>query len=228
MFLVFLGVAAIVAALSAMPCLAQTPAPQHSAAGWYIGGEAGWTDLGKEEGALPPKVFPEAWHNGFAVGARVGYRLGPVRLEQEFRYGENELSRIGLHPSQGSRAAYAIMSNVLYDFDLGGPVSPHLGAGIGAVALHDDARVAVLGISSVDDDTDWVLGYQAIAGLSYAINPSVSAELDYRYLATATPQFTTSPGLVVDGVPTGSQRFSSGYAIHTILASVIWHWDTVP
>jgi opacity protein-like surface antigen len=218
-----------VTALSFSPSARAQDAGQASAgSGWYMGGEAGWAALGSEEGRIPSTQDAQVWSNGFAVGARVGYWFGPLRLEEEFRYGSDNLDRIGLHPAQGSRDAYAFMTNALYDFDMGWPVTPHVGVGIGAVELHDGARVAVLGIPSVDNSSDWVFGYQAIAGVSYPIASRVTVDLDYRYLATATPRFTTSPGLVIDGVFRGSEVLSSGYAVQTILGSLIWHFGSAP
>jgi len=165
------------------------------------------------------------------VGRRArgrGARRLSVRIEEEFRFGTNDLGRIGLHPSLGSRDAYAFMTNGIYDLSVGLPVTPHIGVGIGAVDLHDGAHVPALGIASFDNSSAWVFGYQAIAGITYPIAPNLSADLDYRYLATTTPHFTTSPNLVIDGAFQGDKPLSSGYAIQTILASVIWHFEPAP
>ncbi len=37
----------------------------------------------------------------------------------------------------GDRRGYAFMTNAIYDFNIGWALTPHLGAGIGAVTLHD-------------------------------------------------------------------------------------------
>ncbi|MGH7093820.1 MAG: outer membrane protein [Stellaceae bacterium] len=215
-----LTLSALAAALCAPAAEAQAPA----ASGWYLGGEAGWTDLGSEEAHLPTKKDAQAWSDGFAAGVRLGYQFGGLRIEEEFRHATNDLDRIGLHPAEGARDAEMFMTNVLYDFDLGWPVSPHIGAGIGAVELHDGGHVPVLGITSFDNSSDWVFGYQAIAGISYKLAAGLTADLDYRYLSTTPPHFTTSPGLVIDGVVEGSQPMSSGYSTQTILISAIWHF----
>ncbi|HVC53443.1 MAG TPA: outer membrane beta-barrel protein [Stellaceae bacterium] len=204
---------------------AQEPIRPGADGGWYLGGEAGWTDLGSEEAYLPTTKDAQAWSSGFAVGVRLGYQFGGLRIEEEFRHASNNLERIGLHPARGARDAEIFMTNALYDFDLGWPVSPHVGAGIGAVGLHDGGQVPVLGITSFDNSTSWVFGYQAIAGISYRLAAGLTAELDYRYLSTMTPHFTTSPGLVIDGVAQGSRSISSGYSTQTILISATWHFD---
>ena len=192
--------------------------------GWYIGGEAGWTDLGSEEAYLPTAKDAQLWSSGFAAGVRLGCRFGGLRVEEEFRHASNDLDRFGLHPAQGARDAEIFMTDAVYDFDFGWPVSPHIGAGIGAVELHDGSRVPVLGIASFDNSTSWVFGYQAIAGISYPLAPGLTADLDYRYLSTTTPHFTTSPGLVIDGVAQGGRPLNSGYSTETILVSAIWHF----
>lgn len=194
-------------------------------AAWYLGAEGGWTALGNQEGHIPGKVFPQNFDDGYAIGLRAGYRLGPWRIEEEFRRQSNPLNHFARHPAEGYRTADALMTNAIYDVDLGWGITPHIGAGIGAVALHDQAAVAVLGIPNVDDGRDWVFGYQAIAGLRYRIASGLTVDLDYRYLATSTPQFTTAPGLIVDGVFTGNQRLASGYAGQMVLASVTWQFD---
>jgi OmpA-OmpF porin, OOP family len=217
------AIVTVLAALSwATPSFSQTATPAQG--GWYVGGEGGWSSLGSEEAHIPGKQDGETWSDGFAVGARAGYRFGQFRLEEEFRYASSNLERIGLHPSVGSRDAYAFMTNGIYDFNVRLPVSPHIGVGIGAVDLHDGAHVPVLGIASFDNSSDLVFGYQAIAGISYPLTPQLSVDLDYRYLATTTPHFTTSPNLVIDGVFQGSKPLTSGYATQTILASAIWHF----
>lgn len=213
------------ATMVAVPAWAQSHFGWSGSAAWYLGAEGGWSALGNQEGSLPPKVFPQNFDDGFALGVRAGYRLGPWRVEEEYRYQSNDLNRYARHPAQGSRTVQALMTNALYDISLGWGIGLHVGGGIGPVALHDKAAVAALSISSVDDSTDWVFGYQAIAGVSYAITPRLTADLDYRYFATTTPHFTTAPGLVVDGVFTGDERVASACAMQLVLASLRWQFD---
>src|SRR5271166_196887 len=84
-------------------------------------------------------------NSGFNVGARGGYQWGPWRFEEEYSYRNNQLSNTNsfniLGPfgntfttsgsrTQGQTTSNAIMTNVIYDFTIGWPVSPHIGAGI--------------------------------------------------------------------------------------------------
>ena len=210
--------------MSAAPVAAQAVA---STGAFYGGGEGGWTSLASETGNLPGKRGPETWTGGFNVGARLGYEWEMLRLEGEFRYQENDVSSIARHSAKGDRAAYPLLINLIYDIRLGWPVSPHLGAGIGAIALHDRVRVPVIGIGEATDRTDWEFGYQAIAGLRYDIGSNVAVDIDYRYLATTTPSFTIRPGLVIDGTPVGNLEARSGYHSHSLVASLIFRFGPV-
>ena len=117
------------------------------------------------------------------------------------------------------------MTNLLYDFGIGGwPVTPHIGAGIGAVELRDVAQLPN-GPSILGGGTDWRLGYQGIAGVRYNINPSLAFDVDYRYLATDGARFRTSPNL---GPVFGRVPYNSGYSTHSIVASLSLRFGVAP
>src|SRR5713226_1204193 len=150
---------------------------------FYLGGEAGWnvlenqTDRTKGHGTALAK-----FDSGFAAGARAGYEWGPWRFEEEYVYRSNDLNRLTVGAvkvpgASGGRQSHALMTNVIYDVDIGWPVTPHVGAGIGAVNIIDHARAS--GIGHLFNDDDWVFGYQAIGGVRYNFNPQVALDLDY-------------------------------------------------
>jgi OOP family OmpA-OmpF porin len=187
---------------------------------FYLGGEAGWSMLENQIDRAPglPKVRKQ-FDSGFAAGARAGYEMGPWRFEEEYIYHSNDLSSfsVGGVPASGvsgSRASHAVMTNLLYDFNLGWPVTPHIGAGVGAVDVIDRAHAK--GIGTVTNDDDWVFGYQAIGGLRYNVTPAVALDLDYRYLATTDASFR------VPGVP--GARYKTGYDTHTLMASLVYRF----
>ena len=112
----------------------------------YFGIEGGWTNLEDQKGRVGAISFKQRWNDGYNVGARLGYELGPLRFEEEFNYRDNHLTGLssaltGPIPVTGHRSALAIMTNAIYDFTLGWPVSPHLGFGVGAV--HEMVEVPV-------------------------------------------------------------------------------------
>src|SRR5260370_12896572 len=129
-------------------------------------------------------------------------------------------THFGPIPVSGHRNAYAFMTNAIYDFTFGWPVTPHLGLGVGAVQLHDSiSRKAPFVPISIASSSDWELGYQGIAGIRYNINPSLAFDLDYRYLATTDPTFRSSS-------PLG--RYRSGYTSHNVVASLTVRFGAIP
>src|SRR5262249_41291104 len=127
---------------------------------YYVGPEGGWSSLNDHNDRIttPPFRVDNAgivnttgpffnsftskakFDSGFNAGARLGIQWGPVRVEEEYSYRHNGLSNfLGVSAGSsndlfsGNRNAHAIMTNFIYDFTLGWPVSPHLGFGVGAV-----------------------------------------------------------------------------------------------
>jgi outer membrane protein OmpA-like peptidoglycan-associated protein len=187
---------------------------------WYVGGEGGWTSLDNAKGSAGSPAPPAPgtvsgnvrFSSGFNVGARAGFMSGPWRFEEEFRYQNDGVSNIAGRPGTGHLDAYAAMTNAIYDFNLGMPVSPHIGAGIGAVDLVARARIPNTGQSF--HGSSWQFGYQAIAGIRYNINPSLALDLDYRYLGTTNPTFVASTG----GGPAVAAK--SSYSSQNLIASL--------
>ena len=191
---------------------------------WYFGGEGGWTSLDAQSGkGAVGKNFPagfrvkENFSDGFNVGARAGYEWGPLRLEEEFRFQQNGITRLNGFPATGNRDAYAAMTNLIYDFTLGWPVSPHIGVGVGAVDLHDGVGIKGLGTFGSSDSVEF--GYQGIAGVRYNINPSLAFDVDYRYLATTDPSFRFR-GSGASKVGIAGTRYASGYSTNSVVASL--------
>ena len=214
---------------------------------YYIGPEGGWTGLPNQRDTtttVPFRVdtvggasggpfftnFTESarYNSGFNAGARGGLQYGPWRLEEEYSYRKNDLSQLttfytpfaGNQAFRGIRHTNSIMTNVIYDFTLGWPVTPHIGFGLGAVNNVDSVSLSPgFTIPAAASPTgalffktpgggvfpaalpatiggtflrgnSWNFGYQAIAGFRYDINPLLAFDLDYRYLATTQPTFT--------------------------------------
>ena len=239
---------------------------------WYIGPEGGWTQLTNQNDTTTqsqftgpnggqftiPRANPTAnFSSGFNAGARAGYQWGPWRLEEEYSYRHSGLDSftfagpfgISTNPSNvsGQRNTHAIMTNAIYDFTIGWPVSPHLGFGIGAVDIIDSASANSFtlhnpigpGINpssplSVAPQTfggtllhgsSWVFGYQAIAGFRYDFSPAISFDLDYRYLSTTDPTINNSARFPFPGGTGGTNccahgSYTTSYHTHNIVASV--------
>jgi len=190
----------------------------------YIGGEGGWANLQDQRDKLGIARAPNLrsqFSDGYAVGAKIGYEMGPWRLEEEYQYRFNDLNRIRaggftVPGARGHREAHAAMTNLLYDFNMptfGIPVTPHVGAGVGAVNLVERARVPAGRLLRGDD---WVFGYQAIAGVRYNMTPNLALDLDYRYLATTDATFRLAAAPAV--------RYKSGYESHNLMASLVYRF----
>src|SRR5215213_9892 len=129
----------------------------------YFGGEGGWTLL--QDKKVRSDAFPTAnarFDSGFAVGGRIGYEEGPWRFEAEYAFRRNEVDRVTVGGATvgslgGNRQSHAFLANLIYEFDFGWPVRPHIGAGIGGVYLRNKASVAGLGTSTY---STWEIGYQ--------------------------------------------------------------------
>src|SRR5690348_9459582 len=121
---------------------------------YYVGPEGGWTSLSDQKDAIVTPsftvnngpvnnafLFNAKYNSGFNVGARGGIQWGPVRVEEEYSYRHSGLSSFGGASTgnnnlfQGNRNTHALMTNFIYDFTVGWPVSPHLGFGVGAVDI---------------------------------------------------------------------------------------------
>jgi outer membrane protein OmpA-like peptidoglycan-associated protein len=209
--------------LAAAAALALAPTASR-ADGFYIGGEAGWTQLDDQTnsvsgGGPSAKV---TFDSGYALGARAGYEWGPWRIEEEYIFHNGDLDKlsiggVGIGGASGSRDSHAFMTNVIYDFQVGWPITPHIGAGIGAVDIIEHARAP--GIGALANQRSWEFGYQAIAGARYNLSPQLALDLDYRYFATTDPSFRL--------IPTGA-TYHTSYSTQNILASLTFRFAPPP
>jgi OmpA-OmpF porin, OOP family len=210
---------------------------------FYLGPEGGWTQLSGQSDNLPSIVglgvkHPTAnFNTGFNAGARGGYMWGPWRFEEEYSYRYDALSNFaGSSRFSGNRHSNALMSNVIYDFTFGWPITPHIGAGVGAVDIVDSvslnagspvpAAFKSTGFTSLNGST-WEFGYQGIAGIRYMFSPAVALDIDYRYLAT--PNFTlSSSGTHVSGKCCAGISYSTSYKTQNIVASLTMMFGAPP
>jgi OOP family OmpA-OmpF porin len=211
---------------------------------FYFGGEGGWTDLENQKDRVtraipaPPVTLSgtERFNDGYNVGGRAGLQWGPWRLEEEFNYRHNtETSFFGAGHGffTGSRRSYAVMTNLLYDFSFGWPVTPHIGGGVGAVDVVDSVNShvvlhsgpATIPTGNLLKGDDWEFGYQGIVGLEYNFNPTIALDVDYRYLGTTDPSFRNkAPGIASVVFP----HYKSGYSTHNLVASLIVRFGPPP
>jgi opacity protein-like surface antigen len=149
--------------------------------------------------------------------------MGPLRFEEEFSYANNPRAarpalgtNFGVSGSGGRAVShYALMTNAIYDFTVGWPVTPHIGVGIGAVNLHNSASLGRVTRTCWDSvrrqaarscrTANGSSAIRGIAGIGTA-STGLAFDLDYRYLATTDPTFKTVSGGTISG----------SYATHNI------------
>ena len=138
------------------------------------------------------------YDGGFVGLGSIGYGLGNgLRFELEGNYRQNELSRWNGTPfpanPHGKSETYGAMVNALYDFDLGYPVMPYVGVGVGYVWTSFKG-FSNTGINfpyiAKTNDVQGAFAYQAMLGVSYAIQqvPGLYLTAEYRFLGTAGTQ----------------------------------------
>jgi outer membrane protein OmpA-like peptidoglycan-associated protein len=218
---------------------------------FYLGPEGGWTKLQSQTNTLTirnGKGTESVSHSvtgnfdsGFNAGVRAGYMWGPWRFEEEYSYRFNSLSSLSPFGGAvtGNTHSNAIMTNALFDFTLGWPITPHIGGGVGAVnidtsasssgtvAIPTSATTGVL-VSPRISTNRWEFGYQGIAGIRYLINPALALDIDYRYFAT--PSFTTTQYRIpaTNGTCCFAATYKSRVQSQNIVASITMLFGAPP
>ncbi len=122
---------------------------------------------------------------GPALTGALGYDFGSLRLEGELSYQKNDLDKVLVHEfglaadASGDTTSLAGMVNGYFQFLNPSPFTPFLTAGIGYAKIEVN-DFAVLGENLGGDDGTSV-AYQVGAGCSYAVNPMMSVDVQYRY-----------------------------------------------
>jgi opacity protein-like surface antigen len=138
---------------------------------------------------------------GYLIGGAFGYAWEQGwRGELALDYRTNDIDSGKV---DGDMSSLAGMVNGYYQLPIDFPVKPYVGVGIGVANVDVDASAS--GMNANDDDT--VFAYQAMAGITYEINPAVAIGAGYVYFATEDPSFDTSSG----------SGFDSEYASHSFM-----------
>lgn len=166
---------------------------------------------------------------GFALGAVAGYTYDlevnradglAIRGELDVGYRQNSIDSVGGSATiggttlsgstgnvDGDVSTFSGLANAWVDYTIG-RFTPYVGGGIGlaSVSVND---VSILGVDAVDD-SDTVFAYQLGTGIAYSLTSNASLTLDYRYFATADPEFTDTAG----------GDFEAEIGSHSVLAGV--------
>jgi OmpA-OmpF porin, OOP family len=203
---------------------------------FYFGPEGGWTGLEGTRGSIngtnpltnQSVTFPlnQSFNSGFNVGARAGYQWNGWRFEGEYSYRQNAANATALGSRlNGTVDSNSFMANAIYDFDIGWPLTPHIGMGIGAVDLNGSLNGPNVGFRSKTSDA--VFGYQAIAGIRYKFTPNLALDVDYRYRGTSGVNYTTT-AFTANGATFPSRTFSGSGNTNNVVASLTWLFAAAP
>lgn len=177
---------ALATALIGVASVASSAVAQDTTPGGYVLGGAGLSLLSNAatRGSVnATHEFDPGWMGLGAIGH--AFENG-FRLEGELGFRRNNVDN-----GPGSAQAWTVMGNALYDFRTGSRFTPYVGVGIGGARLRFDNVSA--GATSIDD-SDTVLAYQGLAGITYRLDSNIRLDLGYRYLGTDKPSFRTRAG----------------------------------
>lgn len=151
--------------------------------GVYVGGGVGAVFLQDSKLDSASVKQNADFDDGPNFEAALGYRYGNgVRTEVGVSYHQNDvggISNSGVATSSGRLDSAAITADVLYDFPVGGGVSPYVGVGAGVARTH--LKNAKTVDSSRVDDTDVHPVAKAILGVNYQVSDPWKVFAQYEH-----------------------------------------------
>ncbi|HUA76632.1 MAG TPA: OmpA family protein [Acetobacteraceae bacterium] len=203
-----LRTALLAATVMAAPVIAQA----QPVTGLYVGGGLGYNILSNEKidanSSLGTAQTHAKFNGGFVGLGSVGWGFGNgLRVEVEGDYYANQMtgttsSSIYLN---GWEKKYGVMVNALYDFNLGLPVIPYIGAGVGyqwANWSHTTLYSLSPAITAHISQTEGSFAYQGIVGaaLPIAPMPGLALTAEYRFMGMpGTRNYSISGGTAGTG-----------------------------
>ena len=127
------------------------------------------------------------FHNSYAADTAVGYGFGDgFRVELNADFDRNTASKLkyanlGDQPLHGGMNTYGPMVNALYDMDVGLPIFPYVGAGIGY--QWQKFKTPLNGAFDSVHGTHGSFAYNVIAGVAYPLPmvPGLSLTAEYKF-----------------------------------------------
>jgi outer membrane protein OmpA-like peptidoglycan-associated protein len=189
----------LVASVALFPCLASA----QPVVGPYVS-LGGGVNIQAHEVVKPDplvNIDTDHWYSfdtGGVGQVSVGYGFGyGFRAEVEGDYFYNSVSGHGQNLTpvhvNGTEQKYGGMANLLYDFDLGFPVYPYVGVGLGGQVVEHDSFYARSIYSpypsGANTQAKGGYAYQGIAGVALPVSymPGLSLTLEYRFLGMFDP-----------------------------------------
>ncbi|MCC7422896.1 MAG: outer membrane beta-barrel protein [Planctomycetaceae bacterium] len=178
---------------------------------WYIAPMIGIQDQGEKAINLQGNSFRADPQGGPQGGVAFGWATGPTwlgrnRVELELAARTNDVDTFRINnvnfPVDAELTLLSAMANYLWDFKHPDrDWYPYVGAG--------------LGVARVEFDSDNLLAFQAIAGVSYRLRSYLEVFAEARYFGTSEGDFTvTTPGFTTPGglvIPAGERKVTADF-----------------
>lgn len=192
----------IAALAGVLLCMASNILAQDVPGRWFLGLDAGLAlqgDITVQDTGGGKLSFDPGLRVDLSGGVQLA-RSWKAEVELGFIY--NGGNSVGDEPLVSHNPDYCqvpLMGNVSYTLPLRGPVSAYVGAGIGGVW-------GVLWHDILGSEDGVAFGYQAFAGVKYALNEDLDLGLAYKFLGTTEHDL-------------GSERVDGAFS-HSILAAI--------
>ena len=125
-----------------------------------------------------------SFDTGYGLNGAFGYDMGAYRVEGEIGYRMFDVDTVtgpGVPPGvTGDVSALTFMANGYYDFDMGSPLTPYVGVGLGFVTA--DIELEAPGFGTLDISSD-EFAYQFMVGAGYDISSTTVLTAGYRFFA---------------------------------------------
>jgi outer membrane protein OmpA-like peptidoglycan-associated protein len=213
--------------------------------GLYVGAGAGGNFITDEYQRRSPGLgtagHTTQWTPGYAGEASIGYGLGNgLRVELEGNWLYNTLHKTtgtGFPTrSGGSQQNYGVFGNALYDFNLGLPIVPYIGVGVGYENtqwknVHYYSTNLTPSVYTSGNGNYGSLGYDAKLGFAYPVSavPGLALTAEYRFTGVLPNEKFFGQG--VSGSPrhtaTGNLVITSDYN-HSALVGLRYAFGVAP
>ncbi|MGA9779065.1 MAG: outer membrane protein [Limisphaerales bacterium] len=114
-----------------------------------------------------------------------------------------------------------LLVNIVYRIPIKGPWSSYLGAGAGGAASILSYSQTYLGTRYSWDNSTFVFGYQAKAGLQYKLNKNASLDVAYEFFGSTDPSWSSTQTF---GTPADYQFKEKGFYTHSLVISFTWNF----
>jgi opacity protein-like surface antigen len=171
-------------AVSGVAALVPGSAAAQSELGPYLALGLGFDKMPDRDLAINGHTVNSQWKNGWGFVSAIGYKwFFGLRTEGEFSGRVSWVKTFNhVNPWTGTQWDNSVMFNALYDFEFGWPITPYIGGGLGGTQIQwgNNFRVPTQATPTIYDAESIRLGWQGIAGLTFAITPALAVAADYR------------------------------------------------